>query len=301
MRFLVVGAGVIGQVYAGRLSTAGHDVTVVARGTTFERLSDRGIRLVTGGVTTSCPVRVVAAPPSDDFDCVVLAVRFDQIDSAIEGLEGVVAEQVITLGNLPEESDQLLTRWGRDRTVLAFAGVGGFRDDDGCVHYTEVRQQHSTVGRNSGTEEPFAQALRDAGFVVDVEDDMPAWLTTHAVFITAVGAAILIAGGDSRVLGRDRHSTAAMVAAVGEGFRALQLHGIRPVPTPLRTIFTIVPKIIAVPYWQRQLRGPTGVESITPHVVASRDTEFPALTAAVRRILGSSAPRLDSLLTAAGV
>jgi ketopantoate reductase len=164
-----------------------------------------------------------------------------------------------------------------------------------------VSQQHSSVGRNEGSEQPFAQALREAGFVVDIVEDMPAWLITHAVFVTVIGAAVLCAGGDSRALGRDRHATAAMVAAVGEGFRALQARGIHPVPAPLRTIFTIVPRAIAVPYWRRQLLGPTGVDTIAPHVVASRETEFPALAAAVRRILGPSAPKLEVLLTAAGV
>jgi len=37
MRFLVVGAGV-GQVYAGRLHGAGHDVTLLARGSQIDVL-----------------------------------------------------------------------------------------------------------------------------------------------------------------------------------------------------------------------------------------------------------------------
>lgn len=295
----MVGAGVIGQVYAGRLNAAGHDVTVVARGTTFELLSARGIRLVTAGATTVHSVGVAPRPPiDDDFDCALLAVRYDQVDSAIEDLAGVYTRQVITFSNLADRSDDLRTRLGDNRTVLAFPGVGGFCDDEGRVQYTEVRQQHTTVGR-SGSEQQFVQALRDAEFTVDVVDEMPSWLTTHAVFLTTVAASILAAGGDSRTLGRDRRATAAMVTAVAEGFQALKIHGIRPVPPPLRTIFTLVPKVIAVPYWQRQMRGRMGVDTITPHVVTSRDTELPALATAVRRIVGTSAPGLSALLTSA--
>jgi 2-dehydropantoate 2-reductase len=126
MRLLVLGAGVIGQVYAGRLSLAGHDVTVVAHGATFELLNARGIRLVTGGAMTDCAVKVVRAAPSDEFDGVVLAVRFDQLDTAVEALNGVLAKQVITLGNLADQSDRAMARWGRDRTALAFPGSEGF-------------------------------------------------------------------------------------------------------------------------------------------------------------------------------
>lgn len=301
MRILVVGAGVIGQVYAGRLGAAGHDVTIVARGATFELLSDRGIHLVTAGATTVHSVGVIQSPSRDDeFDCALLAVRFDQVDSAIDDLAGVDTRQVITFSNMADRSEELRTRLGDNRTVLAFPGVGGSCNDAGQVQYSEVRQQHTTVGR-SGSEQQFVQALRDAQFTVDVVDEMPAWLTTHAVFLTTVAAAILAAGGDSRTLGRDRRATAAMVAAVAEGFQALEIRGIRPVPAPLRTIFTQVPKVIAVPYWQRQLRGRMGVHTITPHVVASRDTELPALATAVRRIVGSSAPGLSALLTSAGL
>lgn len=115
-----------------------------------------------------------------------------------------------------------------------------------------------------------------------------------------VGAAILAAGGDSRALGHDRGRTAAMVAAVGEGFRALRGRGVSPVPAPLRTIFTRVPRAVAVPYRQRQLRGTVGTDTIEPHLLATRTTELPALAAAARRLVGPSAPCLDALPAEAG-
>lgn len=302
MRLLIIGAGVIGQVYAGRLAAAGHDVTVVARGVTGDQLNAHGIRLTTDDGTTICPVPVVAAPaPDSRFDCAVLAVRFDQLDSAMAAVGNAQVQQVVTMVNLPAGTDQVMDTVGRDRTVLAFPGVGGQRAADGIVRYREVRQQHTMVGRNGGAETPFGTALREAGFAVEVIDDMPAWLTTHAVFIAGVGAALLTAGGDSAALGRDRRRTAQMVTAVGDGFRALRQRGIQPVPAPLHAIFTTVPKLIAVPYWQRQLRGVTGTETIAPHIRATRETELPALVAAVREILGSSAPKLQELLTSAGL
>ena len=45
MRFLVVGAGAIGGLLAGRLLAAGHAVTVLARGAHLEALRTRGLRL----------------------------------------------------------------------------------------------------------------------------------------------------------------------------------------------------------------------------------------------------------------
>lgn len=125
---------------------------------------------------------------------------------------------------------------------------------------------------------------------------MPAWLTTHAVFITGMAAGIILHGGDSTALGRGRAATSRVVEAVRDGFTALARHGIRPTPTPLRIIFTTVPRPIAVNYWRRQLRGATGTETIAPHVRATLHTELPALTTAVRDLLEGSAPTLEHLL-----
>ena len=62
--------------------------------------------------------------------------------------------------------------------------------------------------RRGGREQLVTELLRRAGFPVDVSDDMAGWLATHAVFITAVGSAILAAGGDSTALAADRKQVA---------------------------------------------------------------------------------------------
>ena len=45
MRVLIVGAGVIGSVYAGRLLAAGHAVTLCARADRFAELKESGLVL----------------------------------------------------------------------------------------------------------------------------------------------------------------------------------------------------------------------------------------------------------------
>ena len=140
--------------------------------------------------------------------------------------------------------------------------------------------------------------LRGAGFTVDTVDDPVAWLATHAVFIAGIGAAIL-RSGDSTTLGRDRAATSQMVLAVRDGFQALSRLGTPVIPTPLKVIFTQVPRLISVPYWQRQLRGELGTLALEPHVLSTRDTEFRMLAEAARELTGWS-PILDRHLASAG-
>ncbi|MEO6790990.1 MAG: hypothetical protein ABI249_02720, partial [Ornithinibacter sp.] len=211
-----------------------------------------------------------------------LAVRADQVDAALPVLARIEASLVVTLVNLADRADEVASTIGVDRTLLGFAGVGGTRTADG-VAYQEVEQQATTIGGAEGREKDVVDDLRGAGLKVDVVPDMLPWLATHAVFIAGVGAAILEAGG-SEQLGSDRDRSTRMVASVREGFAALDDQGITVTPSSLRVIFTVVPRFISVRYWQRQMRGDLGRLALAPHITATRDTEFPQLAAAARRL-----------------
>jgi hypothetical protein len=135
--------------------------------------------------------------------------------------------------------------------VFAFPGVGGQRANDGSIRYLEIPQQQSTVEQHDGIEAPVVGLLRSEGFAIDLQPKMADWLKTHAVFITVASAAILDSDGDSEKLAADRNRVADMVAAVSESFRALSRQGITVTPRPLRIIFTLVPRFVAVMRTQR--------------------------------------------------
>lgn len=294
----VLGAGVIGQVYAGRLADSGHHVWLLARGETFAALSSRGVRLCSGGITVSPRVAVVDTPEQiPSVDVAYVAVRADQVEAALPVLAEIQAPVVVTLVNLADRAAAVAASIGSDRVVLGFPGVGGIRTPDG-VTYQEVERQATTIEVADGRENSVVNDLRGAGLGVEVVPDMRAWLATHVVFIAGVGAAILEAGGSDQ-LGRDRVRSTRMVLSVRDGFNALTRQGITVTPAPLRVIFTVVPKLISIPYWQKQMRGALGRLTLAPHVTATRDTEFHELAAAARR-LTQDTPHLDVALTAAG-
>lgn len=295
----VIGAGVIGQVFAGRLAAVGHPTWLLARGETLQHLQDKGVTLIQDAQTTTPPVNVVGSVAEiPSVDVAYLTVRGDQVPGALQVLDGVQAATVVTLVNLAGDARDVAGRIGRDRVVLGFPGVGGVRTVDG-VAYQTVKQQPTTLGKNAGREDPVVTDLRGAGFAVDVVDDAPSWLATHAVFITGVGAAIL-AAGSSQAVGDDRKRTEAMVASVRDGFQAIARRGVTVTPTPLKVIFTVVPRMIAVRYWSKQMRGDLGRIALAPHVLATRDTEFALLVDEVRGLTGGDAPLLEAALEQAG-
>jgi len=288
-RVLVVGAGVIGQIYGGRLAMAGHDVTMLARGDTATGLSENGIRLSHEGIREEVSVDVVAAVPEGRFGAVLVAVRADQITSVLNTVVGIPTDRLIFLQNVGTHLKEV-SQLADGRAVFAFPGVGGGREQDGTIRYVVVPQQKTTVGNASGREVEVVDLLRSTGLPVTVTDDMPAWLLTHIVFLVGVGAALLTRDVDGAVLAADAAQVREMVLAIREGFGAPSRQGTTPTPAALRTIFTRVPVKFATWYWRRQLSGPVGAAAIAPHVAAARDNEMVTLAEEVRRLLGVGAP-----------
>ena len=302
MRVLIYGAGVIGQIYAGRLHEAGHEVTVLARGQTLDTLARDGIALASGG--TSCLSRVTVTGhvgANSSFDLALVTVRSDQVEGILPALAGLRASSVVMMQNNALGQAGLGDITGSGRVTLGFPGVGGYRNDDGVIEYIEIPQQPTTLGRSHDREKAAEAVFRSAGFAVATTADMDGWLKTHAVFIAGVGAAISTCGGDAVTLAADRGSVSTMIRSVGEGFRALASQGVTVTPRPLKMIFTVVPGIFAVRYWQGQLRGTVGTVALAPHLRVSKDTELAAIYRDVQKMIDGTVPtpHLDRLLAKA--
>src|SRR5215472_13710385 len=86
MRALVVGAGVIGSVYAGRLLRAGHHVMMLARGQRLADLRAHGLVLENAetGQRTQLPVSAVEAPDrGGPYDLVLVPVQAGQFAATL--------------------------------------------------------------------------------------------------------------------------------------------------------------------------------------------------------------------------
>lgn len=302
MRVLIYGAGVIGQIYAGRLHEAGHEVTVLARGRTLETLARDGIALASGG--TSGRVRVPVTGqigPENSCDLALVTVRSDQVEEILPALAGLRATSVVMMQNNALGRAGVGDIIGSGRVTLGFPGVGGYRNDDGAIEYIEIPQQPTTLGRSQGREKTAEAVFRSAGFPVTTTADMDGWLKSHAVFIAGVGASISSCGGDAMALAADRGRVETMIRSVGEGFRALASQGVTVTPRPLKMIFTVVPGVFAVRYWQGQLRGTVGTVALAPHLRVSRDTEMVTIYRDVQKMIDGTVPtpHLDKLLSMA--
>jgi 2-dehydropantoate 2-reductase len=260
--------------------------------------------VVTGNRTITRVAVAERLLAEDSYDMALVAVRRDQLASIMADLtSNRVIPFVLFMLNNPQGSTRLLDILGSDRVLLGFPGAGGTLEGH-VVRYAMIAQQPTMVGEPSGKRSTrlrvLAEALRASGFRTRMENDMDAWLSAHALFITAVSGAIYLAEGDCERLSRNQKLLELMVNGVREGFKAQ--HKIRrPIlPFALQVLFTWLPRPFAVKYWQRFFSQPMGDIVIGRHARYAY-AEMQILAADCRILLAQSgvpAPSLDRLHSA---
>jgi 2-dehydropantoate 2-reductase len=305
MKILVFGAGVIGSVIAAKLYEAGNDIILLARGNRYEKIKQDGVVLhdVVSGGLTHLKIPITNSFHTDDqYDMIIVTVRFDQLDQAKQELKQKSCFQTIFfMLNNPGNSRELTREFPDKRIILGFPGFGGtYRD--GRIDYLAIKEQKTTLGDLDGgisnLTEQFSTMLTKAGFKVAISTNMEAWLKTHAIFMSCIAAAILQENGDNLRLGMNKGKVRNMVEGIKEGFRALQELGIPIVPQNLKTIFLRMPAWFSVWYWQKTLQGRTGSLAMAPHILSAKG-EMQLIAQEILRLIHASStptPTLDRLL-----
>ena len=302
-RILVIGAGVIGSVYAGLLADAGHEVTVVTRGGRLDNLRQQGLRLRSADGSESRPsVSIVDVVADTPFDLVVIAVRREQAVFAAVQAARSNAVAVLFFGNFAGMVADLGASVRRDRALAGFPGVGGRIEPDGSVTYVVIGQQPTVVGTIGAADEATqstATTLREAGFPTKLEPDIDRWLGSHAALVAPLAAAVKAAGGRADALA-DRRDLLRMAAHATKAiYRRQRVRGELVASTNLRLLYLVMPEWFAVRYWSRALRGDFGELAFAAHTrhawgemaalsawLRSTLDDDPAAVAALDRLLG---------------
>jgi 2-dehydropantoate 2-reductase len=303
VRILVLGAGVIGSVYAGKLLQAGHDVVVLGRGARLADLGVEGLVLqdAESGDRSVLAVRCVSEVSAvDRFDLVLVPVRAEQLLSTLPLLTAMNdGSDVLIFGNPADHRAAVLAALG-GRALFGFPAAGGTRDGP-VVRYVLINQQKTMLGEPDGTTTPRVRRLQavlsGAGFPTTISADIGGWLSGHAAFVVPIAFALYRTGVDATRLAADRATLRLMVLATREAFTALQQDGNHQVPTNLRVLYGL-PTVLVVAYWRRVLAGPRGELWFAGHSRAAPE-EMRALAHELQGALRRAdrpTPHLDRLL-----
>ena len=102
MRILIYGAGAVGGFLGGILTTAGADVTLVARGAHYDAMAGRGLILEGKTSGRPDPIRVKVCRPGEEkppYDFIVVGLKSHQIAGAAAHMASLLAKDgMILLG-----------------------------------------------------------------------------------------------------------------------------------------------------------------------------------------------------------
>jgi 2-dehydropantoate 2-reductase len=303
VRILVLGAGVIGSVYAGALLQAGHEVVLLARGARLADLERHGLVLedAESGSRTVRPVATLSElAPDDRFDLVLVSVRSEQLASMMAVLTGMTdGSDVLFFGNVGSRGVEVAAALG-ERAVFGFPAAGGTRDGP-TITYVLIRQQKTMLGEPDGATTSRIQHLQHlltgAGFPTLISADIGGWLLGHAAFVVPIAFALYRVGIDAPRLAADSGTMRLMVLATREAFRALHAAGNEEIPTNLRVLYRL-PTVLVVAYWRRVLNGPRGELWFGAHTRAAPE-EMHALARDLQEAVshtGRPTPNLERLL-----
>jgi 2-dehydropantoate 2-reductase len=257
LRIAIVGPGGIGSTFAFHLARAGHDVTVVARGTRLERLRrDGAIHTTDGG-----RARVHVADELDTavrWDLVLVSVLFSEVDVLLPALAKSATHTIMFMFNTFKSLDHLSEAVGAMRTTFGFPAIVA-RVEDG-------RLSSTVLGRGATTtvSDPYwAEVFSDAGIPTAVHPDMQSWLRTHAAII--VPLALAAHSADRMGGGVSWREATRFAHALREGLQLVSKLGDSITPAPIAVLDRLPVLVSTASLWAlTRLRVFTRTMSVAP-------------------------------------
>ncbi len=238
MKFLIVGPGAMGCLFAARLKKAGQDVTLLDH---IEKraalINSQGIKIegIMGEYTVQLPTVTGKIP--DVPDVAVICVKANETKQAAEDIGPLIGPKayVLTLQNGLGNVEILQDIFGKDRTLGGVTAEGATLLGDGHV-------RHAGQGDTKfGSEVPLGDALNeivsafnDAGFNTQSADNVNSLIWGKLIVNVGINALTAITRLKNGRLPDIGGTMAVMEGAVREAVAVADAKGISlPYPDPL--------------------------------------------------------------------
>jgi 2-dehydropantoate 2-reductase len=218
MRYVIYGAGAVGGVVGGLLAVAGHDVALIARGEHLAAIRRIGLRVETPDTVHLVRVPATQEPDIRPDDVVLLAVKGNDTEAALQRLPRGVT--VVCLQN-GVANERMALRYSADvygvcvMLPATHLEPGAVRAD--CAPVPGILDIGRFPAGEPGEAEKIAADFRSAGFVSEPREHIMPW--KYAKLLISVGngirAVCRASGRLEEIVAEARAEAAAILDAAG--------------------------------------------------------------------------------------
>lgn len=277
-KLIVAGAGAVGCFLAGRLSGAGMETLLLARGERLGQLSKNALEIEIDGEVSAVPVQVIdCCQDAGIVDIAIICTKAADVESAMDRLSFTIGPRtaILTLQNGVDAPRQIASKFPSSPVVAA--RLHGFFELHGLrVHHVGVRPSvvfGQVSGEVTDAIQRVAKILEIAGVGAKVSPDIEADLWEKLVLASSLGGSGAATGLDVGGLRRNQAGWALLQGAVQEAVAVAHARNVRlPKGCAARTLAFIA-------------EFPThATTSMHRDLEARRPSEYESLTGAMIRM-----------------
>ena len=285
MRFLLYGAGALGQALGCMLATDGHQVDLILRKRFINAIDHHGLE-VTGifGKFTSPPERIALFPhisqTTAQYDYTLITTKSYDTETALKDLATIAerAGNVVSMQNGCGNVEQVENCFGRERSLGARVITGFEIKEVGSVNITvsadDIHVGASRSGTIPETASLLAKAISDAGHPCKAVDDIHQSLFAKLLYNCALNPLGAILGVHYGALAESSDTRIIMDMVIDETFNVIKaLGGTTPWPNAKEYKTHFYKNLIPVTYSHRpsmlqdlENNKPTEVDSLVGYV-----------------------------------
>lgn len=243
MNILIYGAGVQGQFLAHALNKRDNNITILARGKTYENLQERGVRLkhfLQKKNSINHFNYISELSETDQYDIIFVTMKYSDFYSVVPVLAKNITQSIVFVGNNtnPQKLRKtVLEQSNTDKNIsFGFLMTGGNRDktkttvlrfNDGELKVSHLEGQ---IPFHNILDEIFKDLSIKLTYEVNFED----WLMSHAAMIIPLNTGIML---KNQYKGRQKKLIKKIINSYNELHLLLEHSNYKIIPKAQATLF----------------------------------------------------------------
>lgn len=230
MRILIIGAGVLGSNLAHSIKK-GNDVTILARGKTYENLKNNGliIKHKLGRKTVDYFNIINKLDENDIYDVIFIVSRFSSLDDIVPIIENNKSKNIVFVGNNITAEKYMNIK--NKNVLFAFFMAAG-KKYDGYIN--SICLNKIEIGRTDGKDisNDFIKSIfKETKIKVVTNNKMNDYLKAHACAVLPLVFASYKTNGNLKLLKKDKEYSLLIMDAIIEGYDVLKKLGYEILPS----------------------------------------------------------------------